>query len=79
MTGIGCEFGTPLLHHHQPAVIMPRPRQPDPSPPPPVWICPTCQKLMRVRAIEVANGQEWIKLACAACGAEAAQANVLSE
>jgi len=58
---------------------MPRPRQPDPSPPPPVWICPTCQKLMRVRAIEVANGQEWIKLACAVCGAEAAQANVLSE
>jgi hypothetical protein len=27
---------------------------------------------MRLRAIEVANGQEWIKLACAACGAEAA-------
>jgi hypothetical protein len=34
---------------------------------------------MRVRAIEVANGQEWIKLACAACGAEAAQSNALSE
>jgi hypothetical protein len=34
---------------------------------------------MRVRAIEVANGQEWIKLACAACGVEAAQSNVLSE
>jgi len=58
---------------------MPRPRQPDPSPPPPVWICPACQKLMRLRAIEVANGQERIKLACAACGAEAAQTNALSE
>jgi hypothetical protein len=34
---------------------------------------------MRVRAIEVANGQEWIKLACAGCGAEAAQTNVLPE
>jgi len=57
---------------------MPRPRQPDP-PAPPVWICPTCQKLMRLRAIEVANGQEWIKLACAACGMEAAQTNALSD
>jgi hypothetical protein len=34
---------------------------------------------MRLRAIEVANGQEWIKLACAACGAEAAQTNALSD
>jgi len=34
---------------------------------------------MRLRAIEVANGQERIKLACAACGAEAAQTSVLSE
>jgi hypothetical protein len=34
---------------------------------------------MRLRAIEVANGQEWIKLACTACGAEAAQTNALSE
>jgi hypothetical protein len=34
---------------------------------------------MRVRAIEVANGEEQIKLACAACGAEAAQTNALSE
>jgi hypothetical protein len=40
---------------------------------------PSCQKLMRVRAIEVANGEEQIKLACAACGAEAAQTNALSE
>ena len=58
---------------------MPRPRQPDPSPPPPVWICPACQKLMRLRAIEIANGEERIKLACAACGAEAAQTSALSE
>src|SRR5262249_60844572 len=48
------------------AAVMSRPRQPDPSPPPPVWICPDCQKLMRLRAIEVANGEERIKLACAA-------------
>jgi hypothetical protein len=34
---------------------------------------------MRLRAIEVANGEERIKLVCAACGAEAAQTNVLSE
>src|SRR5262249_12256633 len=61
------------------AAVMPRPRQPDPSPPPPAWICPTCQKVMRLRAIEVANGQERIKLACAACGAEAAQTKALSE
>jgi hypothetical protein len=34
---------------------------------------------MRVRAIEIAKGEEQIKLACAACGAEAAQTNLLSE
>jgi hypothetical protein len=33
---------------------------------------------MRVRDIEVANGEEQIKLACAACGIEAAQTNILS-
>jgi hypothetical protein len=44
---------------------MPQPREFDPSLPPPVWICPTCEKPMRVRSIEVANGEEHIKLACA--------------
>jgi hypothetical protein len=34
---------------------------------------------MRVRDTEVANGEEQIKLACAACGMEAAQTNILSE
>jgi hypothetical protein len=33
---------------------------------------------MRVRDIEVANGEEQIKLVCAACGIEAAQTNALS-
>jgi hypothetical protein len=61
------------------AAVMPHPRQPDPSSPPPIWICPSCRKLMRVRTIEVARGEELIKLACAACGAEAAQTNPLSE
>jgi len=58
---------------------MPRPRQPDPSSPPPIWICPSCQKLMRLRDIEVADGEEQIKLTCAACGMEAVQTNALSE
>jgi hypothetical protein len=61
------------------AAVMPRPRQPDPSSPPPIWICPSCQKLMRLREIEVANGEEQIKLTCAACGMEAVQTNTLSE
>jgi len=34
---------------------------------------------MRLRAIEVADGEERIKLACSACGAEAAQTSVLAE
>jgi len=79
MTGVVCEFGTPLLHHRQPAqqrsclVLASLIHRP------PVWICPDCQKLMRLRAIEIANGEERIKLACAACGAEAAQTSALSE
>jgi hypothetical protein len=87
MTGVARERGTPLRGHRQPyavtvsgtAAVMPRPRQPDPSSPPPIWICPSCQKLMRLREIEVANGEEQIKLTCAACGMEAVQTNALSE
>jgi DNA-directed RNA polymerase subunit M/transcription elongation factor TFIIS len=44
------------------------PFQPDPSLPAPIWICPICQKLMRTRTIEVADGEEQTKLACATCG-----------
>jgi hypothetical protein len=46
---------------------------------PPVWICPTCEKPMRVRSIEVANGEEHIKLACAPCGTEATQSTKLPD
>jgi hypothetical protein len=54
-----------------------RPRQAEP---PPIWICRICQKLMRIRTIEVSNGEEQTKLACAACGTEATQTKkVLSE
>ena len=45
---------------------LPQPREFDPSLPPPVWICPTCERPMRARSIEVANGEEHIKLACGA-------------
>ena len=55
---------------------MPYPRQLDP---PPIWICPSCQKLMRTRTIEIADGKEQTKLACAACGTEATQTRVLSD
>jgi len=58
---------------------MPQPRELDPSLPPPVWICPTCEKPMRVRSIEVANGEEHIKLACAPCGTEATQSTKLPD
>jgi hypothetical protein len=34
---------------------------------------------MRLRDIEVANGEEQIKLACAACGMEAVQTSALSQ
>jgi hypothetical protein len=34
---------------------------------------------MRLREIEVADGEEQIKLGCAACGMEAVQTNTLSE
>src|SRR3982074_241584 len=37
--------------------VMP-PLQRDPLSSPPVWICPICQKLMRLETIEVANGEE---------------------
>ena len=58
---------------------MPQPREFDPSLPPPVWICPTREKPMRVRSIEVANGEELIKLACAPCGTEATQSTKLPD
>jgi hypothetical protein len=34
---------------------------------------------MRVRSIEVANGEEHIKLACAPCGTEATQSTKLPD
>jgi hypothetical protein len=34
---------------------------------------------MRLREIEVANGEEQIKLTCAACGMEAVQTNTLAQ
>src|SRR6266446_3960313 len=55
---------------------MPYPLQPEP---PPDWVCPICERLMRVRTIEVANGQEQITLACTACGTETTQARVLAD
>jgi hypothetical protein len=53
------------------------PLQPDPSSSPPIWICPTCQKLMRIGTIEVANGEERTKLVCATCGTQATQSTML--
>ena len=47
---------------------MPQPREFAPSLPPPVW-----------RSIEVANGEEHIKLACAPCGTEATQSTKLPD
>ena len=55
------------------------PFQPDPSSPALIWICPICQKLMRIRTIEVADGEEQTKLVCATCGAEAIQSKMLSD
>ena len=60
--------------------VMSFPLQPDPLPTsPPIWICPFCQKLMRIQTIEVADREERTNLACAACGTEATQTKVLSE
>jgi DNA-directed RNA polymerase subunit M/transcription elongation factor TFIIS len=53
---------------------MPFPRQAEP----PIWICRSCQKLMRVRTIELVNDEEQTKLVCAACGSEATQTRMLS-
>jgi hypothetical protein len=53
------------------------PLQPGPLSSPPIWICPICQKLMRTLTIEVANGEEQTKLACATCGTEATQRKML--
>jgi len=53
------------------------PLQRDPLSSPPLWICPIFQKLMRLEAIEVANGEERTKLACATCGTEATQSTML--
>ena len=55
------------------------PFQPDPSLTAPIWICPICQKLMRTRTIEVADGEEQTKLACATCGTQAMQSRMLSD
>ena len=55
---------------------MPYPLQPEP---PPDWVCPICERLMRVRTIEVANEQEQITLACTACGTETTQARALAD
>jgi len=52
------------------------PLQRDPLSSPPVWICPICQKLMRIATIEVANGEERTKLACATCGTQATQSEL---
>jgi hypothetical protein len=58
---------------------MPCPRPPDPLPPPPIWICPSCQKPMRIRAIDVVDREEQIKLACMNCGTEATESKKLSD
>jgi len=50
-----------------------RPLRPDRPLPAPIWICPICQKLMRTGTIEIANGKEQTKLACATCGTQATQ------
>jgi hypothetical protein len=53
------------------------PFQPDRPLPAPIWICPLCEKLMRIGTIEVANGEEHTKLACAECGTEVTQSKML--
>jgi transcription elongation factor Elf1 len=55
---------------------MPYPHQPEPRP---IWICPGCEKLMRVRTIEIANDKELTRLVCGACGTEATQIKVLAD
>jgi endogenous inhibitor of DNA gyrase (YacG/DUF329 family) len=42
----------------------------------PIWICPICQKLMRTGTIEIADGKEQTKLACATCGTQATQSEL---
>jgi hypothetical protein len=49
------------------------PVRPDRPLPAPIWICPICQKLMRTGTIEIADGKEQTKLACATCGTQATQ------
>ena len=49
------------------------PLRPDRPLPAPIWICPICQKLMRTGTIEIADGKEQTKLACATCGTQATQ------
>jgi hypothetical protein len=55
---------------------MPYPLQVEP---PPDWICPRCEKLMRVRTIEVADGEEVTTLACVAGHTETTQTKVLAD
>ncbi len=54
-----------------------QPLQPDRRLPAPIWICPICEKLMRIGTIEVANGEEHTTLACATCGTEVTQSEML--
>jgi hypothetical protein len=78
---VGCPQGprgrAPTFNKHRETPLSPL--QPDPPSPAPVWICPICQKLMRTRTIEVADGEEQTKLVCATCGAEATQSKMLSD
>jgi DNA polymerase III alpha subunit (gram-positive type) len=53
--------------------------QPHPASPkgamPPLLTCPNCQRPMRIRTVEVADGREKIDLNCDRCGTEATQDN----
>ena len=55
------------------------PLQPDRPLPAPIWICPICEKLMRIGTIEVEKGEEHTKLACVTCGTKVTQSKMLSE
>ena len=55
------------------------PLQPDRPLPAPIWICPICEKLMRIGTIEVVKGEEHTKLACVTCGTEVTQSKMLSD
>jgi endogenous inhibitor of DNA gyrase (YacG/DUF329 family) len=55
------------------------PLQPERPLPAPIWICPICEKLMRIGAIEVVKGEEHTKLACATCGTQVTQSKMLSD